>query len=82
MSVLELLEPVVPLLPRLLLPVPDGSDDFCDPDGDEPVPLDPPVCDQACGAIINTAPLSTRLDRTFECVFFISFFLSSFLSSQ
>lgn len=43
-SLPELLEPV-PLVPRLL-PLPDGSDDFSDPDGDEP-PLEPPVWDHA-----------------------------------
>jgi hypothetical protein len=41
----------------------------------EPAPLEPPVCDQACGAMTNTAPLNSRLDTTF---FFIrpSFYFS------
>jgi len=65
----SLLEPV-PLVPRL---PPDGSADFSDPDGDEPAPL---VCDHACGAMTSTAPVNTRLDKTVECVFFMSVFLS------
>jgi hypothetical protein len=55
----------------LLLPVADGSFDFGDslPLFEDPAPLEPPVCVHACGAITNTAPLSTRLDKT--CVFFM-----------
>jgi hypothetical protein len=68
MSLLELLDPVEPAVPRLL---PEGSVDFA-PDEDDPVPLDPLVCAQLCGAITNTAPLSTRLDNTVVWVFFIS----------
>jgi len=69
MSLLELLDPVEPAVPRLLLP--EGSVDFA-PDEDDPVPLDPLVCAQLCGAITNTAPLRTRLDNTVVWVFFIS----------
>jgi len=64
---MPLLDPDVPRW--LLLPPADGSD-FCEPDCEEPVPLE--LWDQACGAMTNTAPLSTRLDNTAECVFFIS----------
>jgi hypothetical protein len=55
----------------LLLPGADGSLDFWDslPLFEDPAPLEPPVCVHACGAITNTAPLSTRLDKT--CVFFM-----------
>jgi hypothetical protein len=67
MSLLELLDE----LPRLLLPIPEEPD-FCDSVEDDPVPLDPLVCAQLCGAITNTAPLSTRLDNTVVWVFFIS----------
>jgi hypothetical protein len=42
----------------------------------EPEPLGPLVCDQACGAMTNTAPLNSRLDTTF---FFISSSLIFFL---
>jgi hypothetical protein len=31
----------------------------------EPEPAAPPACDQACGAMTSTAPLNTRLDKTF-----------------
>ena len=67
-SLLELLDSP----PRQLLPIPEEPDDFCDSDEEDPVPLDPLVCDQLCGAITKTAPLSTRLDNTVVWVFFIS----------
>jgi len=67
-SLLELLDP----LPRLLLPIPEDPEDFCDSDEEDPVPLGPLVCDQLCGTITNMAPLSTRLDNTVVWVFFIS----------